>query len=67
MKLYELMKLNDDWDGNTILNINVDATTISIDCIDLAENGLVYWGRPITCLEVESFNRYDVYLKGVRI
>ena len=64
MRLYELMLLNDDWNGNTILNINIDAITISVDCADLAEGGLVYCGKSITCFEVESFNRYDVFLKG---
>lgn len=66
MKLYELMLLNDDWNGNTTLNINIDAITISVDCVDLAEGGLVYCGKCITCFEVESFNCYDVYLKGVK-
>ena len=42
MKLYELLLMNDSWDGMTILNIHLDSITLNLHCIDLAEKTYQY-------------------------
>lgn len=65
MKLYELMKANDSWDGMTILNIHLDSVSFNLHCIDLVEKNISLLGKPLVCYEVDFFNNYSVTLKGL--
>lgn len=65
MKLYELLLMNDSWDGMTILNIHLDSITLNLHCIDLAEKNISILGKSLMCYEVDFFNNFSVTLKGL--
>ena len=60
MKLYELMEINGDWDGLTVLSISTTQGVISISCINVCDSNITVNGKRLPCLDVKWFSGKEI-------